>query len=502
MVIDRVAEFIRQYQMIAPGDVVLTGFSGGADSVLLLELLRELAKKDGFQVQAVHVHHNLRGEEADRDAAFAEAFCAERKIPFFLYSCPVEEVARKEHLSLEEAGRMERRRVFRECMEAHGGTRIALAHHRNDLAETMIHHLARGTSLAGLASLRPVRGNFIRPLLCLERTEIEKELERRKIVWCDDSTNQADDYTRNGIRHHVIPYLERQVNERSVAHMAETSLDLLEAEEYFCAEAEKLFRSCCVRREGGLELQERLAKEAKILQRYVVRDCLEQLAGQRKDLGREHLESVLDLFEKQVGKRVCLPYGLEAVRGYDGIVLRSSDGNVLRKEKSVPAAEKAEKAKNGKRTGGDGAEKNCNGIEIPGEGIYHWKEFQIRASFPQTESLEAGQSGQWQGANFKRISEKKYTKCFNYARIRDGLVLRTRRSGDFLTVRADGSRKKLKDYMIDAKIPREQRDSILLAADGQEIVWVVGYRISERYRVREDAEKIIQLEVSGGYTNE
>lgn len=481
MVIDRVAEFIRQYQMIAPGDVVLTGFSGGADSVLLLELLWELAKKGGFQVQAVHVHHNLRGEEADRDAAFAEAFCAERMIPFFLYSCPVEEVARKEHLSLEEAGRMERRRVFRECMEAHGGTRIALAHHRNDLAETMIHHLARGTSLAGLASLRPVRGNFIRPLLCLERAEIEKELERRKIAWCDDSTNGADDYTRNGIRHHVIPYLERQVNERTVAHMAETSLDLLEAEEYFCAEAEKLFRNCCVRREDGLELQECLSKEAKILQRYVVRDCLEQLAGQRKDLGREHLESVLDLFEKQVGKRVCLPYGLEAVRSYDGVVLRSYDG---------------------KRADGDRKEKNPYGIEIAGEGVYDWKEFQIRASFPETESLESGQTGQWREANFKRISEKKYTKCFNYAKIRDGLVLRTRRSGDFLTVRADGSRKKLKDYMIDAKIPREQRDSILLAADGQEIVWVVGYRISERYRVREDAEKIIQLEVSGGYTNE
>lgn len=481
MVIDRVAEFIRQYQMIAPGDVVLTGFSGGADSVLLLELLRELAKKGGFQVQSVHVHHNLRGEEADRDAAFAEAFCAEREIPFFLYSCPVEEVARKEHLSLEEAGRLERRRVFRECMEAHGGTKVALAHHRNDLAETMIHHLARGTSLAGLASLRPVRGNFIRPLLCLERTEIEKELERRKIAWCDDSTNGADDYTRNGIRHHVIPYLEQQVNERTVAHMAETSLDFLEAEEYFCDEAEKLFRNCCVRREDGLELQECLAKEAKILQRYVVRDCLERLAGQRKDLGREHLESVLDLFEKQVGKRVCLPYGLEAVRSYDGVVLRSYDG---------------------KRADGDRKEKNPYGIEIAGEGVYDWKEFQIRASFPETESLESGQTGQWREANFKRISEKKYTKCFNYAKIRDGLVLRTRRSGDFLTVRADGSRKKLKDYMIDAKIPREQRDSILLAADGQEIVWVVGYRISERYRVREDAEKIIQLEVSGGYTNE
>ncbi len=472
----KVAEFIRRYDMIRPGDVVLIGFSGGADSVLLTELLWELAKDGGFSVRAVHVHHNLRREEADRDAAFAEHFCSVRGIPFSLYSCPVEAVARKKHLSLEEAGRLERRRVFEECADACGGTKLALAHHRNDLAETMIHHLARGTSLSGLAALRPVRGRMVRPLLCLERREIEEELTRRDLRWCEDSTNASDDYTRNGIRHHVIPYLEREVNPKTVEHMAQTSLDLIEAEEYFVSETRRLLEQYCVQGKQGLELAEPVRQEPEILQRYLVRECLELLAGKRKDLVREHLESVLSLWEKQVGKYVCLPYGVQAVRQYHGIAFQRSEADVI-----VPSG-----------ISGNPETAGCGDFTaISGEGVFFWREFQIRVSFPQKH-----------GAKFERISENKYTKCINYDKIKAGLVLRTRKSGDYLTVRKDGSRKKLKDFMIDVKIPREQRDSVLLVADGQEIVWVVGYRVSEKYRVNKETKNMIQLEISGGYTNE
>lgn len=480
MIIDRVAEFIRRYQMIVPGDTVLTGFSGGADSVLLLELLLELSEKGGFCVQAVHVHHNLRDREADEDARFAEQFCASRGVPFFLYSCPVEAVAKEQRLSLEEAGRVERRRVFEECRQACGGTKVALAHHRNDLAETMIHHLARGTSLSGLAALRPVRGSLIRPLLCLERPEIEEELRRRGISWREDSTNAADDYTRNGIRHHVIPYLEQKVNRRAVEHMAKTSLDLMEAEEYFSAQAKRLFEQYAVSGAGGVELSEQIRREPAILQRYLVRDCLELVAGKRKDLEREHLESVRNLLEKQTGKYVCLPYGMKAVRGYHGIVIRKTEqGSSGGREEASVLRETAEPS---------GGWKEEKLVKITGEGVYGWRNWQVKVSIGKTD--------------FERISENKYTKCFNYDKIKAGLLLRTRERGDFLTVRSDGGKKKLKDYMIDAKIPREQRDSVLLVADGPEIVWVVGYRVSEKYRVREGTEKIIQLEVSGGYTNE
>lgn len=135
--------------------------------------------------------------------------------------------------------------------------KIALAHHQDDVAETMLHHLARGTSLAGLASLRPVRGNVIRPLLCVGRKEIRQELEKWQCTWCEDSTNAEDAYTRNGIRHHVLPYLTEEVNPRAAAHMAQASLDLLETEEYLEQQTDQLMerfaseekmRLCCAMR--------------------------------------------------------------------------------------------------------------------------------------------------------------------------------------------------------------------------------------------------------------
>ena len=156
---EKVRAFMEQYHMVTAGERVLLGLSGGADSVCLFHLLRELQEPLGISLLAVHVNHNLRGTEAERDAAFAEDLCRTYAVPFYLYSCPVEEIAKKEHLSTEEAGRAARQEVFASCAREHGAAKIALAHHQDDVAETMLHHLARGTSLTGLAALRPVRGN-------------------------------------------------------------------------------------------------------------------------------------------------------------------------------------------------------------------------------------------------------------------------------------------------------------------------------------------------------
>ena len=425
---EKVRAFMEQYHMVTAGERVLLGLSGGADSVCLFHLLRELQEPLGFSLLAVHVNHNLRGAEAGRDAAFAENLCREYDVPFYLYSCPVEKIAKEKHLSTEEAGRAARQEVFAACAKEQRAVKIALAHHQDDVAETMLHHLARGTSLAGLASLRPVRGNVIRPLLCVGRKEIRQELESRMCSWCEDSTNAEDAYTRNGIRHHVLPYLTEEVNPRAAAHMAQTSLDLLETEEY-----------------------------------------LEQLAGKRKDLTREHLESVRELFEKQVGKSVCLPYGITAVRGYETLRLEKQ-GVHLKEER-----------------------KRKSGEEVPIPVPAGWEEEKSLAFAENPVTIVKKTS-----VFPERIEEKKYTKCFDCDKIKDGLVLRTRRSGDYLRVTAKGGKKKLKDYMIDAKIPKEERDSILLLADGPEIWWVVGYRRGESGRVGEDTKAVLQIQIGVG----
>lgn len=479
----KVKAFMEQYHMVEEGDFILLGLSGGADSVCLFHMMRKLRETFGFSMMAVHVNHNLRGAEADRDAAFAKMLCREYQIPFELYSCPVEEIAQTEHLSFEEAGRKARQEVFAACAAEHHATKIALAHHQDDVAETMLHHLARGTSLAGLASLRPVRQNVIRPLLCVGREEIRRELRKNQFSWCEDSTNEEDTYTRNGIRHHVMPYLAKEVNPRAAAHMAQASLDLLETEEYLEEQTERLMEQYASVQENAVFLKEEVQKEVPLLQRYVIRKSLEWLAGKRKDLTREHLEAVRNLLEKQVGKQVDLPYGITAVREYETLCLKKQ-----------------------KRCREKRYREQCGGcavpIPVPTSGD---RPIRVSCHLNSLFSAESPESEEYQIKIAKktpvfpeRIEEKKYTKCFDCDKIKDGLVLRTRRSGDYLKVTAKGGKKKLKDYMIDAKIPREERDSILLLADGPEIWWVVGYRVGESGRVRRDTKEVLQIQLGIG----
>ena len=476
---EKVRAFMEQYHMVTAGERVLLGLSGGADSVCLFHLLRELQEPLGFSLLAVHVNHNLRGAEAGRDAAFAENLCREYDVPFYLYSCPVEKIAKEKHLSTEEAGRAARQEVFAACAKEQRAVKIALAHHQDDVAETMLHHLARGTSLAGLASLRPVRGNVIRPLLCVGRKEIRQELESRKCSWCEDSTNAEDAYTRNGIRHHVLPYLTEEVNPRAAAHMAQTSLDLLETEEYLEQQTDQLMERYASAEKNAVVLRDAVSSEAPLLQRYVIRRVLEQLAGKRKDLTREHLESVRELFEKQVGKSVCLPYGITAVRGYETLRLEKQ-GVHLKEERKMRRLSEKNQERNALQKSVQLSKKEletaCEQVLFT-DNVFYLKIF--------------SNEGQ-------KIEEKKYTKCFDCDKIKDGLVLRTRRSGDYLRVTAKGGKKKLKDYMIDAKIPKEERDSILLLADGPEIWWVVGYRRGESGRVGEDTKAVLQIQIGVG----
>lgn len=176
-----------------------------------------------------------------------------------------------------------------------------------------------------------------------------------------------------------------------------------------------------------------------------------------------------ELFEKQVGKSVCLPYGITAVRGYETLRLEKQ-GVHLKEER-----------------------KRKSGEEVPIPVPAGWEEGKSLAFAENPVTIVKKTS-----VFPERIEEKKYTKCFDCDKIKDGLVLRTRRSGDYLRVTAKGGKKKLKDYMIDAKIPKEERDSILLLADGPEIWWVVGYRRGESGRVGEDTKAVLQIQIGVG----
>lgn len=232
-----IKRYIEVNQLIRPGDGVVVGLSGGPDSVFLLYALHTLQPRMGFTLWAAHVHHGIRGAEADRDEAFSEKLCAKLDIPFQAVHVAAPAYAAQHGLSLEEAARILRYEALEAARQQLGQTRaawIAVAHHLDDQAETVLHNLVRGAGLRGLAGMENRRNHVIRPLLSIKREDILKWLKQNDIPYVTDSTNADPHYTRNRIRSTVLPEL-REVNPEASAHIAHSAALIREADAYFHA---------------------------------------------------------------------------------------------------------------------------------------------------------------------------------------------------------------------------------------------------------------------------
>ena len=461
----KVRDYMREHEMTAPGDAVIVALSGGADSVCLLMVLKQLATPE-FLLRAVHVHHGIRGAEADRDEAFAQKLCESLSVPLCVAYCHVPAYAAEHGLSEEEAGRILRYQVlekeagkWEQELPAGSRVKIALAHHRDDNAETILHHLLRGSGLTGLAGIRPVQGRRIRPLLCVGREEIRAYLEAGHISWCEDSTNQSPDYTRNRIRSQVLPLLKTAVNEQAEEHILQAGQIIGQADAYLRQQAEEIWQEAVCGREEDLAAipLTAFARQPEILKTYLIRHMLDQLHPGWKDIGSRHFTAIAELAGKPVGSRLDLPGGLMARTGYETLeIVRKTERGVSVKTES----------------GADG--------EIHG-----------RQTVPELHmTVFSRQKDQ-------EIPKNQYTKWFDYDKIKGTLSVRTRRTGDYLILPSGGS-KTIARYMIDEKIPKEKREQILLLAEGSHVLWVVGFRISEYYKIEEHTENILQVTCDGG----
>ena len=225
----QVTEFADKYGMLPSGGAVICAISGGADSVCLLHILKEIAPTRSFELYAVHFNHCLRGAESDRDEHFVRELCRKLNVELFCCSGDVKGYAENNGLGIEEAARILRYRFFEETAGRIPGSRVATAHNADDNAETVLMNLARGAGLKGLCGIPPVRDIYIRPLLCMSREEINAYLEKHCLEHVEDSTNAENIYTRNRLRHEVIPVL-KGMNPAFAGSVMETS-DLLRADE-------------------------------------------------------------------------------------------------------------------------------------------------------------------------------------------------------------------------------------------------------------------------------
>ena len=330
-----VLAYIKQNKMIKKKDMILAGVSGGSDSMAMLHILREVQEEVDFSLKVVHIHHGIRGQEADRDSSFVEKICKEWQIPCSIHYYDVPKLSREWKLGEEETGRIVRKEAFgkeisfyREKWKKENNpgndtedrkVKIALAHNQEDLAETMIHNLCRGTGLRGLCTMRPVAGEIIRPVLCLSRGKIARYLEQESIPHIQDSTNLSDEYTRNRIRHHILPMLEQEINAKAVAHMSETAERISQAEEYLTCQSLQILEE--FHTDTGYYFTEKFFMQPQIIQTYALQQAMEKLAGRRKDISAVHYEKVFALYEMQTGRKISLPYCMEARKDYDGVKL-------------------------------------------------------------------------------------------------------------------------------------------------------------------------------------
>lgn len=462
----KVKKYIEDKKMISEGDTVVAGVSGGADSVCLLVILWKFKKEMDFKLVAVHVHHGVR-EDAGLDADYTRQLCGKLEIPFFLKKVDMEGYAKENGLSPEEAGRRLRYQAFEEiAAQAADGCsyKIAVAHNNNDRAETLLFNLFRGSGLKGLGSIRPVREQIIRPLLCLDRAEIETYLAKKKIEFRIDSTNNEDTYARNRIRHHIIPLAEEQICRNVTSHLGDTADILAETEAFVQKQTESAYKRCVI---GNVEKELALnlnifRVEDSYLKKTLLLRCMEQLTPHRKDITKEHIEALLKLTDKDGCKELYLPYGLKAYKEYDKLVICG--------ELDTPEYPPISIAIPGE-------------VTVPELGVLTFKYLSREELF-----YKKGQI----------IPEKTYTKWFDCDKITTTLLLRTRQAGDYLTINAAMQKKSVKEYMVNEKIPKMQRERIYLLADGAHILWIPGYRISQYYKVDESTKRILQVQLRGG----
>lgn len=490
---EQVSETVRKYHMILEGDCIVVGVSGGADSVCLLLLLTELAGDFGIHVYAVHVHHGLR-KAADEDAAFTERLCERLGVPLKIYHVAAADEAGRRGIGVEEAGRELRYELFdRSCLEWEkqeqgaalaagvlrrkggedflaGHWKIAVAHHREDSAETVLMNLCRGASLTGLSGIRPVSGRVIRPLIRCSRSDIEEELLRRGQGWCTDESNGSLDYTRNYIRNRILPELSRRVNTRATEHICKAAEELAGADAFLEELAQEKREGCRIAKEAECYSASSLLVLPAYLKTRVLYDILAENCG-KKDLASEHVECVSRLLMSGGTHFVDLPGNVRAEKEYDRLTfLHSGEPEILpwrscgRGQAFLPERE---------------------------------EDYRIRI-FPYS-------------GNPRDLPEDPYTKWLDYDKISSFLTFRTRKEGDCIAIgirrreapgeqaesgQTEYCRKKLTRVMIDEQIPAVLRSRIVLPTDGNRILWVPGYRIGVDYQISSATRMVLELSLA------
>ncbi|MGN1330731.1 MAG: tRNA lysidine(34) synthetase TilS [Clostridia bacterium] len=308
MLEEKVEKTITKYHLIEKNDSIVIGVSGGPDSMTLLFILLKLKEKYNLKIYVAHINHMIR-ENAQKDEQYVKEFCNRNNIQLFIKREDVILKSKKEKKGLEEAGREVRYDFFEEVLKETKSNKIAIAHNLNDKAETIIMNAIRGSGLSGLRGIEPKRGKYIRPLIEIDRKEIEKYCEDNKINPRHDESNDDNNYTRNKIRNIAIPYIQKELNSNIINNLNRLSEIVKENEEYIEKETNKAFQEILIcQKENKIEYNiQKFNQKEKIIQKKLVLKGIEKTLGNCQGIEKINIEDIIKLFNNNIGNKFLMP---------------------------------------------------------------------------------------------------------------------------------------------------------------------------------------------------
>ena len=479
--VHQMLRFILRHAMIENGETVLVAVSGGADSLALLYGLHALRSQLNCHLHVAHLNHCLR-PDADADADCVQQHAAHLGVACTLQRAEVPHLAKQWKLSVETAARKVRYQFYEEVSTHIGATKVALGHHQDDTAETVLMNLIRGSGSTGLKGITPVREfKFIRPLMGFTREQIETFLVSIDVTPLHDSTNTDTRYLRNRIRHALIPRLESDYNPNIRVGLSRTA-DVLGAEsEYLDSVAQEAFESCRAQNRDSVKAlttsESVVLDRAKFqqfhiaIQRRVLRQSFFEMSGDTGDLYFTHCEAMLSLIEGDTPNAVlALPNGLRFRRVYRHLLFEVD----INSKSPFPM------------------ERFAYPLAVPGKTFIPALNTEITAELDDIGSRAV-----------RPLPDGRFEAIFDYERIRGAfadlrseafpLTVRNRRQGDRFQPYGMQGTKKIKDFMIDAKVPRDARDCIPMLACGDKVLWIVGYTTSEPFKIHPGTRQSLHL---------
>lgn len=474
----QIASFIRENRMLEAGKTAIVAVSGGPDSMVLLHLLRELAPALKVKLHAAHLHHGLRGKDADLDLEFVRDYCRKSGLPFISKRVDVRTLSQKKRISLETAARMARYEFLTQCAKRTGATAIAVGHTADDQVETFLMRLLRGAGGRGLGGMQPTRseGEFtiVRPLLRTWRSEILSLAKACGITYRIDRSNMDVSFLRNKVRHRLIAHLQKEYGPRIKETLRRSAEIVGEEHAFVHAEAGRILHRIGKMRGNDIVLPlPRLLALPPALRAEILRIAAGKL-GRGASPNYSDIDALLDLCKGQPGKKQHhLPGGLTASREYNKIIF-SLGAEARIGDYAFPLE--------------DGLELN-----LPAFTLRFKFSTMPRAKVRRLKKKPVQLAAAW-GEERGRCWPLR--ECFSLDTLAGkSIVVRNRRPGDRFTPLGMKGAKKLKRVMIDEKLPSHLRAAVPIIACDEGIIWLPGYRIADKYKVTPSTQRVAQVSV-------